>query len=74
LNVIYGIGKGFIKSNNNSNASYTAQTNPNYMWEGANEYIHPHMHQPYYYSPDMYYYYPQGYIYPDSHQAQGGRM
>lgn len=44
------------------------------MWEGANEYIHPHMHQPYYYSPDMYYYYPQGYIYPDSHQAQGGRM
>ena len=64
LNIIYGIGKGYIKSMsydysaNNSNMNYS---NYNPMMEDPS-YMH---HIPYYYShpQEIYYYYPQQYGY-----------
>lgn len=72
--MIYGIGKGYIKSNN---SSYTGN-NPNVFWDGGENYITHLTHSPYYYPHDLYYFYsqgyPQGYMYSEGHQQQGGRM
>jgi hypothetical protein len=74
--VIYGIGKGYIKSNN---PGYSGP-HPTMYWDNSENYISHMAHTPYYYpsAHEMYYFYsqgyPQGYMYPEGHHPQGGRM